>query len=309
MPSLRGSPGKPIAAVLITAHRAPPISSSAWVTMAVGRSSGNGGASGADSQLPMSPVPPEGSSGTPSSPSGVASGLQPGVTGPAAPSSPSPRAPLLARPVTLVTPMTAFAAVLLIVRPRLRPNGLVSTVTDSSSGRSTVALPGGFFVEDSLKNEPRFGRVAPLDGTVREILPTSGFTRKTEVSRPYSSTYDPPTTDGVWAEETEVNDGQPARAEFTSTTNSLVHTSPSGRVVTSSLDETDLVRSIRVPNLDSLAFTYDGHGRLTSAAQGPRGWRYSYDSKGRLAVVRDTLQRTTTFAYDQADRCTLQTSP
>ena len=53
----------------------------------------------------------------------------------------------------------------------------------------------------------------------------------------------------------------------------------------------------------------DTHGRQVLVSQGARGLRFGYDAKGRLQSIRDTLTRTTTFEYDNADRETLRTLP
>jgi RHS repeat-associated protein len=75
------------------------------------------------------------------------------------------------------------------------------------------------------------------------------------------------------------------------------------------LDGVGRPTSTSIPGLLPVTLTYDPLGKLTLLEQGERGWRYTYDTRGRLTTVRDTLQRVTGFSYNLADRESTQTLP
>lgn len=84
----------------------------------------------------------------------------------------------------------------------------------------------------------------------------------------------------------------------------------SGRTRTLRYDPLGRTTEVAIGSLLApLRMGYDAHGRLTHLVRGSRAWRYGYDDHGRLASVTDTLARQTTYAYDAADRETLQTLP
>jgi YD repeat-containing protein len=66
-------------------------------------------------------------------------------------------------------------------------------------------------------------------------------------------------------------------------------------------------------NLAPVFFTYDSHGRLTTATEGTgveaRSYTFTWDPENRLTGITDPLNHTVGFAYDAADRVTIQTLP
>jgi RHS repeat-associated protein len=189
------------------------------------------------------------------------------------------------------------------------PAGKVTTMNDTLHNRVETVLPDGTVVTDSISGDPRFGIVAPVPAGTRVRLP-SGLTRTLQASRPYNAvTFNPPTAaTSSWIEETLLNGSDTLHTEFDLANRRLTIQRSLARRTTVTVDGEGRPIAVHVPGLDTLRQVYLS-GRLTEVWQGNRGWRLSYDSRGRLAVLRDTLGRMTTFGYDNADRLTSQTLP
>jgi RHS repeat-associated protein len=189
-------------------------------------------------------------------------------------------------------------------------DGHRSFFSDSTDGRQHWVLPDGTTAIDSLVSEVRYGMLAPIPGRVSTRLP-SGMTRVVEVAHPYDgASFNPPqVTSAAWVEETTINGRPPYHAEFDAVTRVLTAKTPLLRTTTSSVDSAGRPLSVTVGTLAPITFTYDGRARITRVEQGGRGWRYAYDTKGRVATVRDSSGLTTGYAYDEADRETLVTLP
>jgi RHS repeat-associated protein len=81
--------------------------------------------------------------------------------------------------------------------------------------------------------------------------------------------------------------------------------SPEGRVVTTDYDpDTLLAASVSVPGLYSTAYAYNSDGKVTSINTHSRGTTLSYNNKGFLSSVTDSLDHTTSYAYDYVGRVT-----
>lgn len=104
-------------------------------------------------------------------------------------------------------------------------------------------------------------------------------------------------------ETTNIN-GNVWTAAYDGVNHSFTHTSPMGRVQTSSIDEQGDILQSQIGNLTPSTFSYDPHGRLSSVQQGNRYQVLSYDSRGNLASVSNALNQTTSYSYDNAGRTT-----
>ncbi len=184
--------------------------------------------------------------------------------------------------------------------------------SDSADARTRLWTRQGLSVTDSLGPEPRFTMLAPMVLRSSERLP-GGIVRTTEVSHVYSvspaKNFNPPFVNGTWTENQTLNGRAPLVTQFNSAVSPgvLTTTSPTQRTTIAAVDSAARPLSVTISGLSPLTMTYDTRGRLTKVEQGGRGWRYSYDANGRLAVIRDTLHRTIGFGYDAADRPTSQT--
>jgi RHS repeat-associated protein len=165
-------------------------------------------------------------------------------------------------------------------------------------------------VVDSIAGDPRFGIVAPIPAGRTVRLP-SGTAQVIQVSRPYSAlTFNPPAVaSGPWVEQVVRNGIDTVRTEFDLASRRLTIARSAERRTTVTVDSAGRPLAIHVPGLDTLRRAYDSRGRLTEIRQGSRRWQMSYDASGRLEELRDPLDRTTTFAYDAADRETLRVLP
>jgi RHS repeat-associated protein len=64
------------------------------------------------------------------------------------------------------------------------------------------------------------------------------------------------------------------------------------------LDSLERIASTQIGGLAATAFSYDSHGRLSSAIQGTRATTFTYNPRGFLASVTDPQKLTTSFTYD-----------
>jgi RHS repeat-associated protein len=196
------------------------------------------------------------------------------------------------------------------------PEGLVTQSNDQTNGVLQAASPTGAVVTDSLgpSGISSIGMLAPTLARELEAMP-SGLKRLVDIAESQSdhAGFGAPLPSGTWTRTTNVNSRSPQTTTFAVSQGpylgKLVTISAVGRRDSTIVDTAGRPLSISIPNLTTCSLSYDARGRLTLAAQGARGWRYSYDGSGRLAVIRDTLGRMTTFAYNNADRVTGLTLP
>ena len=189
-------------------------------------------------------------------------------------------------------------------REVIDPDGEQAFETDSSSGQVRWWLPDGSSEVDSLVPDSRFGIVAPVAALERYRLP-SGMSETLVRSRSLTAGFDPPAVNGLWAEDVSLNSGPSSRIEFHSNSPDSLRVrsrSPFGRVRVADVDSVGRLLTLEQPGLADLHVEYDAVGRQTEVTQGGRGFRFGYNSQGRLSEVRDTLGRMTTYGYDVAGR-------
>ena len=196
------------------------------------------------------------------------------------------------------------------LRRETTPPDNLTTIAEEMPNLSTVTtLPDNTVLVDSVGPEPRYGMVAPLVLGSRVQLP-GGTKMAVARSYPYDAlSFDPLAHTGTWREDVRVNGQPPWTTTFDAPTRLLTAISPEGRRIETVLDTVGRALSYSVTGLNPVTLKYDINGRDSLLQHGERAWRYGYDQKGRLAIVRDTLGRMATFGYDDADRLTQQMLP
>lgn len=166
----------------------------------------------------------------------------------------------------------------------------------SATGVETAERPG---------RDPKLGWLAPVPSTSVTKLPVSQQQRTVAASRSWTN------AGQVFTETANLNGAQyPYSAVYDTLTHLLTLTTPAQRTVEVALNGAGQPTSVETGTLiEPVAFHYDGSGRLKHLSQGARAWRYTYDDRGRLYTVTDTLDRTSTYHYDLADRESLLTLP
>jgi RHS repeat-associated protein len=104
-------------------------------------------------------------------------------------------------------------------------------------------------------------------------------------------------------------DGHAYTSMYTVDPHTIAYTSPEGRQAIATLDERGRVISFARDGLDTITFSYDGRGRLATAAQGARSFDYIYDATGMAASVTDAAGRQTHYAYTPSNHLAQTTLP
>jgi RHS repeat-associated protein len=190
-------------------------------------------------------------------------------------------------------------------------SGMRSADTDSSDLRIVSVMEDGSTSADNLQADDRFGFAAPLVRESRFVLP-DGTTQVLDRKRAMTTSFNPPSVKGEWAENDSLNGATASRWQFNADSLIVRWRSPAGRIVTVNVDTAGRPLTVTVPGLEPRNYVYYSTGpagSLKEVTEGGRGVRFKYDARGRLTAVRDTLQRETTLGYDLADRLTSTTPP
>jgi RHS repeat-associated protein len=160
----------------------------------------------------------------------------------------------------------------------------------------TSAFPDGTSATQVSGADPVWGLQAPVitsdtlsQGNLTMHTTGSRSTTLGSVGNPFSV---------ATQTETQTVNGRIYTATFTSSTRTLVSTSPVGRTTTLTLDTQERPASLQLANLTATALAYTPQGRLASSTQGTRKTSFAYSSKGFLSSVTDPLHQKTSFTYD-----------
>jgi YD repeat-containing protein len=107
--------------------------------------------------------------------------------------------------------------------------------------------------------------------------------------------------------DTQTTNGREYTSVFTGSTRTYVDTTPVGRTTTTVLDSLERLSSAQLGSLLPFQFTYDSHGRVSTATQGTRKTTFACSSSGFLASVTDPLGLTNSFTYDAEGRVLTKT--
>lgn len=176
----------------------------------------------------------------------------------------------------------------------------VFTQTD---GTVTTTVPGP---------DPRFGMQSPIVSSAEVTVPggptfTSSSSSQAELSDPA----DPLSL--ISLADTITVDGRTALSEYTAISQTLVETSPEGRVTTVIFDDLGRVVSRQFADLAGVTATYSVLGQLETlvVGSGPdaRTSTFSYGTEGFRNAITDPLGRVATYTRDAAGRITAKVLP
>ncbi|WP_207217850.1 MULTISPECIES: DNRLRE domain-containing protein [Sorangium] len=184
-------------------------------------------------------------------------------------------------------------------------NGLSTVVSMDPNGSITITKPDGTAVSTELTGDPRFGVQAPIIGKETYTTPLG---RQMQITRA-RSVLPPNDLDITALTETTTVNGQVFTDVFDKASGTVVHTLPSGRHVTTTLNAQGRVAEIAVPGVLPLQATYHPNGRLHTLVQGSRTWTYTYEDNGWLTTVTQPLNHTTIVGHDPVGRVTQVTRP
>jgi len=189
------------------------------------------------------------------------------------------------------------------------PDGLqASSSTSLQKGQlsENTTLPDGTSHGQTLGPDPRFGLQSPV--LTSETLTQGSLTMNITGSRTASFTQGNPFSLSTQTDTGTVN-GRKYTSVFTTSTKTLVDTTPVKRPTTTILDSLERISSVQVGALLPVQFAYDANGRLSTITQGTRASKLTYDANGFLASSTDPLNQTTGFTHDAAGRLATETLP
>src|SRR5690606_22537005 len=180
----------------------------------------------------------------------------------------------------------------LSVETLLHANGLVSRGAPDSTITISRLAPG-----------PQFGMQAPFPDSTAIVLPSglkSMTTRK--IKGIFSDPDDPVTLQMLY--DTLIVNGQMFTSIYDSSTHTYSLFSPEGRFSVRKIDSLGRIVAAHSGGLDTIYFSYDYRGRLTSMSQGTgpneRILTYEYNIEGNLKKLIDAEQRIFEYKYEQA---------
>jgi RHS repeat-associated protein len=187
------------------------------------------------------------------------------------------------------------------------PTGLASDSRFETSATSSVVLPDGTQLTESLAPDPRWLLVAPYAQSSTLRLP-SGLTRATSASRAVTLS-DPSNPLSLTSKtETFTVDGKTWTTSYDAATRRFTTTSPAGRATTREVDAQGRTLRRERAGLAPAANTYDARGRLETITRGAgadaRVTRYAYNAAGLVETITDPIGRVRTLSYDAAGRAT-----
>ncbi len=203
------------------------------------------------------------------------------------------------------TYQTTMSAAGTFARSNTLPSGLQSSLQFGSDSTTAVTVPDGTTTTTTVQPDPRqgFGMLAPMS-SVTTATP-SGLTSTQTTTRSVTLSGDSLVT---FTEQTNLNGNTWTRL-FDANASTWTTTSPVGRQSTTTIDSAGRLTQIAVPSVAPFTFTYDAHGRLTTASQSSRTWTRAYDTQGYLGSVTDPLSHAVAYTNDAIGRVLQTTFP
>jgi RHS repeat-associated protein len=174
-----------------------------------------------------------------------------------------------------------------VVRSYAAPDGTRTTVSTDPSGQHAVALPDGTKIAVGSQADQRWGMDAPIVTPVDETRP-DGVVQHTTTAITTTTPATDPLAVSAWSRTDIVADGTwNETADPASRT--ITWADPAGRKTTQTYDPAGRMVSQTAPGRPSLAFVYDGHGRLATSTSGSAAdaatTTYTYGSEGILTII------------------------
>ena len=187
-------------------------------------------------------------------------------------------------------------------------DGVKTVSTKHPDGTTKTIQPDGAVVIQTETSDVRWGGQVPRLKT-RTVETPGGLKAEIETEQQVANPVpgDPMAFDSL-TERVTVN-GQSFETIFDKLNRTITSKTPMGRENRSILNDNDRVQRIEMPGVESVAFVYDGQGRLESISQGSRSIGFAYDAKGELWKITDPLGRDTQFETDNMGQITKQIMP
>src|SRR5262249_50511487 len=170
--------------------------------------------------------------------------------------------------------------------PAPDPAGARSLSLAGSDGTQSATLPDGTTVTTVLAPDPRWGMLAPIAASQVMTTP-AGLVRTATVQRTVAlGVANDPLSLRTQTDTFAIN-GRASIATFDAPSRTLTIPSAAGRRSTMVLD--DRARPVRrqFGDLEAIALTYDGRGRLATTARGSRITSFAYGGDGFLSRLTD----------------------
>ena len=153
-----------------------------------------------------------------------------------------------------------------VIRSYVAPDGTRTTVSTDPSGQHAVALPDGTTIALGSQADPRWGMDAPIATPVDQTRP-DGVVQHTTTAITATTPATDPLAVSAWSRTDIVADGTwNETADPASRT--ITWADPAGRKTTQTYDPSGRMVSQKAPGQPSLAFAYDGRGRLATSTSG-----------------------------------------
>lgn len=194
-------------------------------------------------------------------------------------------------------------------RTAIDGRGFATVTLIGTDGSQTTTLPDGTVTTVQYGPDPRFGMLAPVATTQTDVTPSGLRSTTTESRTATFSIPNDPTSPLATLTDTVVVDGDTFTTIYDAASHTLTSTSAEGRTTVTKVDDRGRAVEVDSPGVDPTYFTYDTHGRPSTIVQGSRTIAYGYTPIGLLGSITDPINRTTSLAYDDADRLVRQTQP
>jgi RHS repeat-associated protein len=180
--------------------------------------------------------------------------------------------------------------------------------TFQRSGANATSTSPAATSTSTIGGDPRFGMGSPLVSSAKTTMSGGpSFEQSSAATVTLSDPDDPLSLTKL--ELTTTRNGLDWVESYAADTRTTTARTPAGRSTTSVLNKNGQLGSLTAPGLTPLTFTYDSHGRLSSAAQGVRSATLTYGSDGHVASAKDQLGQTWSYSYDAVGQLLSSTRP
>jgi RHS repeat-associated protein len=180
------------------------------------------------------------------------------------------------------------------------PGGLQFDATVAATGVVTVASPNGVHTTTTARGDSRFGAGAPL--FTQQVRFPSGLKLEQTHARTVQLSNPDDMLSVTNSTETFTVNGRTVTQAYDTQLRQMRITSAGGRTALVTTDAARRPLIIETPGFAQAQIVYET-GRPVKVTLGERQLAFfTYDARQRLETSTDALNRTTTFAYDDADR-------
>jgi YD repeat-containing protein len=188
------------------------------------------------------------------------------------------------------------------------PAGLTITSVRHQDASTVTTFPDGSIMTSKEAADPLWSTQSPFTSSVTLRLPSGRTSFMTMTRDATTSQAGNPQTIATRTDSMTVN-GRTFRRVFDRASLTDTLTTPANRIVTNRRDASGRPVEWLLPALVSFGISYDANGRVQSIHQGSRQQTFAYNTRNDVTSTTDSLNRTTRFEYDAADRMTKQILP